>query len=562
MLSAGQRMGPYEVTASLGAGGMGEVYRARDRRLQRDVAIKILPEPFAADPERLARFEREAQVLASLNHPNIAAIYGLEEGPAEAGPPVRALVLEFVDGPTLADRIAQGPLPLDEALPVAKQIADALEAAHEHAVVHRDLKPANIKLRPDGTVKVLDFGLARALEPVGAGVSGPDAPTITSPALMTRAGVILGTAAYMAPEQARGKPVDRRADVWAFGCVLFEMLTGRRAFDGEDMPEILSCVLQREPEWHLLPSDVPQAIQRLLRLCLEKDVKKRRRDAGDVRIDLDQALAGAADSAAPPVAASAASRRERRAWSLAAVSLVALAALAVPAVRYLREMPPAAPPETRTEIATPATGDPTSFALSPDGRQLVFVASGDGPPRLWLRPLSGTASQPLVGTEGASLPFWSPDSRSVGFFANGQLKRLDLGGGVPQTLATAVPRGGTWNAAGVILFARSGAGRLVRVSASGGDAVAVTRLDRQGTHWWPAFLPDGRRFLFYATGTAETAGIHLGSLDAGETTRLTAAETAGVYAASPLGGGCCGGAPARSSRSASTWSGARSPGIR
>lgn len=295
-LPEGSRLGAYEVVALIGAGGMGEVYRARDTKLDREVAIKILPEAFAGDPERVARFEREAKTLASLNHPHIGAIYGLEDG---AG--VTALVLELVDGPTLADRIAQGPIPLKEALPIARQIADALEAAHEHGIIHRDLKAANIKLRPDGAVKVLDFGLAKAFVEPAAGPDGAayllsQSPTITSPA-MTRMGVILGTAAYMAPEQARGRAVDKRCDIWAFGCVLYEMLTGKQTFPGEDTTEILASVVKTEPDWQALPADTPSNIRTLLFRCLQKDVKKRIRDAGDIGLELEEPLSTQSTSA-------------------------------------------------------------------------------------------------------------------------------------------------------------------------------------------------------------------------------------------------------------------------
>ena len=462
---------------------MGEVYRARDTKLDRDVAIKVLPEAFVADPERVARFLREAKTLASLNHPNIAAIYGLEQANG-----VHALVMELVEGDDLSQRIARGTIPLDEALPIAKQIAEALEAAHEHGVIHRDLKPANVKVRSDGTVKVLDFGLAKAMEPVGVmAASASMAPTMTSPAMMTGVGMILGTAAYMSPEQARGKTVDKRADIWAFGVVLFEMLTGRRPFDGEDMTEVLGAVVRLEPQWDALPSDVPLQVRTLLQSCLVKDPRRRIADISTALFVLDKA----ASLAAPAVTASAASAassapRGRTVWMAAfAAAVVGMIVLSVPALRYLRETVPPAPPEMRLDITTPATTDPTAFALSPDGKQIAFVASGDGASRLWLRSLSATGAQSLAGTEGARYPFWSPDSRSVGFFAGGgqagggQLKRLDLVGGAPQTLRnTPNPRDGTWNAEGVILFTATTGGPLFRVSASGGEAVAVTTLDR------------------------------------------------------------------------------------
>ena len=519
-LTPGTRLDVYEVTEQIGAGGMGEVYRATDSNLKRSVAIKVLPASVAGDVDRLARFQREAEVLAALNHPNIAAIYGLEKTPD-----FTALVMELVEGEDLSQRIARGPIPIDEALPIARQIAEALEAAHEQGIIHRDLKPANIKVRSDGTVKVLDFGLAKAMDPAAASsAEAMNSPTLSLHA--TQAGMILGTAAYMAPEQARGKPVDKRADIWAFGAVLFEMLTGTRAFDAEDVSLTLSKVLQREPDFDLLPASVPGRVTQVLRVCLRKDPKQRVGDIRDVRL----ALEGAFETTAPPATAAAASGtpRGRLAWVTAlAVAAVAIIAMAVPTLRHLRETPPL---ETRVDIVTPATGSPASFALSPDGRQLLFVAFGDGTPRLWLRSLASTGAQPLAGTEGATDPFWSPDSRSVGFFADSKLKRLDISGGAPQALtAVAAGRGGTWNADGVILFAPSTAGSLFRMSASGGQAAAVSKLDQQQSQRHPFFLPDGHHFLFYVQGTAEASGIYLGSLDSADTQRLTAADTRGVY---------------------------------
>ena len=577
-LTVGTRVGPYEITAQIGAGGMGEVYRATDTTLGRQVAIKILPDAFAADPERMARFEREAKMLASLNHPNIAAIYGFEKS---AG--LRALVMELVEGPTLADVIAAGAtesarwpqasapsvgearqavgvgphgISIDVALPIAKQIVDALEAAHEQGIIHRDLKPANIKLKVRGvppprtedgrlerklsaadvadcTVKVLDFGLAKAMEPTGVlAASNSMSPTITTPA-MTQAGMILGTAAYMSPEQAKGRTVDRRTDIWAFGCVLYEMLTSTRAFTGDDIADTLANVLKTEPDWNRLPAEVSPRVRLTLRACLQKDPKQRMGDVQSVRL----ALEGAFETAAPQATASATSSapRGRLAWMVATVAVLAAIVLAIPAVRYLRETAPPALPETRLEISTPATDRPTDFALSPDGRQIVFVASGDGTSRLWLRSLATTTAQPLAGTEGATLPFWAPDGRSIGFFAGTALKRLDVGpggGGAPQTLAPVVNgSGGTWNADGVIVFTPNGAsGPLSRVSATGGAVTAATTLGAQQTfHRFPYFLPDGRRFLFSAGGAPDTAGIYLGALDGSAPTRLTAADSAGVY---------------------------------
>jgi eukaryotic-like serine/threonine-protein kinase len=518
-IAIGSQLGSYEITALLGKGGMGEVYRARDTKLKREVAIKILPEEFLQDPDRVNRFQREAELLASLNHTNIAAIHDLQEGNGS-----RFLIMELVEGETLADRITRGPLPLDDALSIARQICEALEAAHEKGIVHRDLKPANVKVLPDGKVKVLDFGLAKAFErSPAANPAMTNSPTLSMAA--TNAGLILGTASYMSPEQAKGKTVDRRTDIFALGCVLFEMLTGRRAFDGEDIPEILSRILQREPDWKLLPPSVPPKIRDLLRLCMEKDVRKRRSDAADVRIDIEHALSGSAEIVSVPP-----SRTRERLWMGAAVAfLITMLVLTIPTVLYFRSSPAPDAPEIRTEINTPASSDPVSFALSPDGQQLVYVASGDGPSRLWLRSLMSTSAQPLAGTEGAAYPFWSPDSRSIGFFADGRLKRLDIGGS-PQALSTVGNiRGGSWNKEGIILVGRVNQG-LFRVSAAGGEAVPVTKLDRQISHRFPYFLPDGRRFLFYSQGTPETGGLYLGSLDSAEIKRVAAAaDTSAAY---------------------------------
>jgi hypothetical protein len=530
-LTPGTRLGVYEITAQIGEGGMGQVFRARDTKLDRDVAIKILPEAFAHDAERLARFTREAKTLTSLNHPNIAAIYGLEES---AG--VTALVMELVEGDDLSQRIRRGAIPLDEALPIAKQIADALEAAHELNIVHRDLKPANIKVRADGTVKVLDFGLAKAMEPAGAAsVSASMAATLSLQA--TQAGMILGTAAYMAPEQARGKTVDKRADIWAFGAVLYEMLSGHRAFGGEDIAQTLANVINKEPASEALPPTTPARIRSIVARCLVKDPRQRLRDMGDVRLALEGAFETAASSAAvAPLPA----RRTPVAWMAAlAVAALVAAALTIPAVRYFRQTAPASPSETRVDIVTPGTDQPDSFALSPDGRQIVFVAFGDGASRLWLRPLATTTAQPLARTEGASYPFWAPDSRSVGFFANGQLKRLDLWGGTPKTLAAVIGgRGGAWHTAGFIAFAPRANTPLMRVPAAGGDPVALTALDAdQTSHRWPQFLPDGRHFLFTAEGSPERTGIYLGTIGAGAPIRLTPAFSAGVFLPTASGGG-------------------------
>jgi Tol biopolymer transport system component len=541
-LTSGTRIGPYEVTALIGEGGMGQVYRATDTNLGRQVAIKVLPDAFANDPERLARFEREAKTLAALNHSHIAQIYGLEKFNS-----ISALVMELVEGPTLADRIAQGPIPVDEALPIAKQIAEALEAAHEQSIIHRDLKPANIKVRPDGTVKVLDFGLAKPLEALKDpnasllkdrnisfdwtkehppyGLSA--APTVTTPAMMTGVGVLLGTAAYMSPEQARGRAVDKRSDIWAFGCVLYEMLTGERAFGGQDVSDTLAGVLRAEPDWNRLPANAPRSVRLLLRRCLQKDPKERLHDIGDARIEIRDAqteTSGTTTLGVPVIGRP----QERLAW-MAAVAVLAVA-LAVALVLTRRPTPVA--PEMRVEITPPATSSPLHFAISPDGGRLVFVASGDEQPRLWVRALDAVAAQPLAGTENAEYPFWSPDSRSIGFFAGGKLKRVDTAGGPPQVVADVfAARGGTWNSDGTILFASASVGPLSRVSARAGEPAVVTRIVQgQVSHRFPQFLPDGKHFLFFAQGSATTQGIYWGSLDGSEPRRLVANDTAGAWA--------------------------------
>jgi Tol biopolymer transport system component len=521
-LTPGTRLGVYEISAQIGEGGMGQVYRATDTKLKRQVAIKILPPSLAADADRLARFQREAEVLASLNHPQIAAIYGLEES---AG--VTALVMELVEGDDLSQRIARGSIPLDEALPIAKQIADALEAAHEQGIIHRDLKPANIKVRPDATVKVLDFGLAKATEPGGG--SSPSlsmSPTLSLHA--TQAGMILGTAAYMSPEQARGKIVDKRTDIWAFGAVLYEMLTGTRAFGDEDVSMTLSKILQREPDFDALPSSVPARVSQVLRVCLRKDLKQRVADIRDVRL----ALEGAFETVGPRTTIPSSAADRGRLWMAAfAVAALVSLAMAVPTLRYLRGMPVPVLAETRLDIVTPATNQPLDFALSPDGRQIVFVAAGDGAPRLWLRWLAKKTAQSLPGTEGATHPFWSPDSRSIAYFAGTALKRLDLDGGMPQTVATVTSgQGATWNADGVILFAPTTISPLMRVPAAGGAAKAATTLGpQQLAHRAPYFLPDGVRFLFSATGAPDATGIYLGALDGPAPTRLTPGDGSAVF---------------------------------
>jgi serine/threonine protein kinase/Tol biopolymer transport system component len=504
-LATGATLGPYQVIGLLGAGGMGEVYRARDSRLDREVAIKILPPSLASDPDRLMRFEREAKTLATLNHPHIAQIHGIEESSG-----IRALVMELVEGETLADRIARGPIPLDEALPIARQIADALEAAHDAGIVHRDLKPANIKVRPDGAVKVLDFGLAKA---DAAGRPGGDevinSPTITSPA-MTVQGLILGTAAYMAPEQARGRPVDRRADIWAFGCVLYEMLTGARAFDGEDVTEILGAIVKTEPDLSRLPATTPPLIVALVRRCLQKDPRRRQQHIGDVRIAIDEA----AETPSLPADASANPTRRRAAAVPWVIAGVATAAAIFMAVRTAPYGPVADAPMLRVDITTPpimSFSQIADFELSPDGRLIAFVAGSQAAP-ISVRSLESGEVRQLPGTDGASQLFWSPDSRSVGFFADGKLMRVELAGGAPATIARTgnAVLGATWNRDGTVLFAQLRS-PIMRVSASGGPASPMTGMTpADHALVYPQFLPDGDHFLF-ASGAPPAARTGLGS---------------------------------------------------
>ena len=532
-LSAGTRLGPYEILDAIGAGGMGEVYRARDSRLGRDVALKVLPEAFARDPDRMVRFEREAKVLAALNHPNIASLYGLEESNG-----ARALVMELVEGPTLSARIQQGSLPLAEALPVAKQIAEGLEYAHERSIIHRDLKPSNVKLTPDGQVKILDFGLAKALEGESTEEELRNSPTLSAAA--TRAGVLLGTAAYMSPEQARCKRVDRRTDIWAFGCVLYEMLSGLLAFGGETTSDILACVIRAEPDWSSLPASVPSRLRELLRRCFQKDPKQRLQAIGEARVTIEELLAGSPDVTVFTAPTDAHLKlRERLAWSTA-VALLAIAALLL-AIGYFSSMPkPAqpvvsqigAPENTKFVLAGMSAGPPV---VSPDGNWLAFAARGaDGRQVLWVRSLDGITEQPLAGTEGATFPFWSSDSRSLAFFANGKLNRIDASGGPLLALCDAVSgRGGSWGPDGTILFALL-SGPIVRVPASGGTPQPITKLTgslNQFSHRWPQFLPDGKHFLFLGQATSSgDSTMYAGSLDSGEPKVLLRNESNAIYA--------------------------------
>jgi eukaryotic-like serine/threonine-protein kinase len=532
-LSPGVRLGPYEILDAIGAGGMGEVYRARDSRLGRDVALKVLPEAFGRDAERMTRLEREAKVLASLNHPNIASIYGVEE--SNGG---RALVLELVEGATLTQRIQQDALPLDETLPIAKQIAEGLEYAHERGIIHRDLKPSNLKQTPDGQVKILDFGLAKALEGEATELELQNSPTLSAAA--TRAGMLLGTAAYMSPEQARGKRVDRRADIWAFGCVFYEMLSGAPAFGGETTSDILACVIRAEPDWSSLPGSVPPRIRELLRRCLQKDPRQRLQAMGEARVTIEEVLAGASDLAVFAAPSDGHLKpQERIAWTVATALLAIAAALL--GIGYFSRAPnpkqaivsQLAPPKNTGFILTGLSAGPP--VLSPDGNRLAFTARGaDGKQFLWVRSLDETMEEPLPGTEGGTFPFWSPDGRSLAFFASGKLNRIEASGGPSLALCDAVSgRGGTWGAEGTILFSLL-SGPIFRVPASGGTPQPVTKLPEslgQYSHRWPQLLPDSRHFLFLGQDTSlGESMIYVGSLDGGEPKLLFRNESSAVYA--------------------------------
>jgi serine/threonine-protein kinase len=512
-LGPGTCLGVYEILSLLGSGGMGEVWRARDTRLQRDVAIKVLPQALGDDPERLARFEREAQTLAALNHPNIAHIHGFEDSNG-----VPALVMELVEGSTLADSIARGPIPLDEAMPIAKQIAEGLEAAHEHGIIHRDLKPANVKVRADGTVKILDFGLAKALEPrQPANMNATRSPTITTPALMTGVGVILGTAAYMAPEQARGMPLDRRADIWAFGAVLFEMLTGRRAFEGDTVSDMLASVLKTDPDWRTLPAETPAALQRLLHRCLQKDPRRRLQAIGEARAQIEDVITGARDAFDPPPVPRPRPARSRvLPWTVAVVAIAVAAVLAILRTPWRAAAPRAtvrmsAVPAADLSIAGAGFGQ---LALSPDGSTLAFVGApgGTNMPQIFVRRLSELQATPLAGTANATTPFFSPDGGWIAFFAEGKLKRAPIAGGSVITIAPAPNgRGGWWGDDGSIVFAGDTNGILSRVPSAGGTPQAASTLvGEEVSHRWPQVIDDGKALLYSASASTtswDTASI-------------------------------------------------------
>jgi eukaryotic-like serine/threonine-protein kinase len=568
-LPAGLRLGPYEILGALGAGGMGGVYRTHDTRLDRDVAIKILPELFAADPDRLMRFEREAKTLAALNHPGIAQIYGIEDAPPDtAGPGARALVMELVEGEDLSQIIARGPVPLEQALPIARQIAEALELAHDAGVVHRDLKPANIKVRQDGAVKVLDFGLAKTPMLAGA-ASGPlaNSPTFTSPAFakasagqaplakasagqaplakasagqaplakasagqaVTQMGIILGTAAYMAPEQAKGQAVDRRADIWAFGVVLYEMLTGRPCFGGASVPELMASVMKDRPDFDALPDGVPPPLRRLLTRCLEKDPRKRLDSMCAVRFDIDDAVS------APAAGAAAASKRGAERWRAMPWAIAVAAVLAATGLATARR--PAPMPALHVSLAVPDGHRVTSGPIiSRDGRRIVFAsAPANAEPTLYLRTLDTFELRELPGAEGADRPFFSPDGRWIAFFAKSRLYKLDLEGGAPSPLADAPsPGGGTWSEDGIIVFAPTWNGGLYQVNANGGGVQLLIKPDpanKEYAYASPVFLPGGKQLLFSTWGaTFSVSRLTLPGLDRSDV--IPGAWTSVVHAAS------------------------------
>ncbi len=522
----GTTISHYKVLEKIGQGGMGEVYRAEDTNLSRDVAIKVLPEQFTQDPQRLARFEREAKLLASLNHSNIAAIHSFEHSDD-----IHFLVLEVVPGETLAERVAKGPRPVEEALEACRQIAEGVEAAHEKGVIHRDLKPANVKVTPEGKVKILDFGLAKAFEADPPVTDISQSPTLTEE--MTRAGVILGTAAYMSPEQAKGEAVDKRADIFAFGCVLYELLTGKRAFEGETITETLGAIIHKEPDWEALPGATPWRIQDLLRRCLTKDVHDRLDGIGNVRIDMKLALAE--PTAVSPPGMDSAVQPKRRLWAMACVGLVALTIMAAwnlwpePTSQLVSRLAVPLPPN---EVL--AGDNAPMVALSPDGTQLAYVASSDTGVQIYLRALDAFEARPLAGTRDARNPFFSPDGQWIGFFAGGDLKKVSTSGGAPVTLCNVgEPRGATWGPNDIIIFALSVGRGLMQVSASGGAPQQLTTLNEgEQTHRWPQLLTDGRTVLFTignAIGSGDDGTIAAQRLDTGERQILIQGGSYGRY---------------------------------
>jgi serine/threonine protein kinase len=543
----GTSLSQFRITEKLGQGGMGEVWRAEDTKLGREVALKVLPEEFAKDPERMARFEREAKVLASLNHPNIATLFGLETTSGtetETGTETVFLAMELVEGGDLSERIKQGPVPVEEAAAIALQIAEALEAAHEQGIVHRDLKPANIKLRPDGTVKVLDFGLAKAWDAESNDSSLSMSPTLTAHA--TAAGVIIGTAAYMSPEQAAGVAADRRADIWSFGVVLWEMLSGRKLFEGETVSHVLASVLKDQVDLDALPSETPPRLHELIARCLKKQPKQRLQAIGDARIVLEDYLADPEGSIAvmtESVRVTPAAPRWRRLlpWTIATALAAAMAA-------FMWSVLGASPQVISATIPPPVDAEfhlnpnsPGPVAVSPDGRSIAFSAQdANGDVLLYVRRLDAPQAQALSGTVNAGYPFWSPDSRWIGYFnrSEGTLKKIDTNGGPPITLTEAPNgKGGAWNGDGVIVFAPSADSPLHRVASAGGESVPLTEIDaeRHNSHRHPRFLPDGRQIIFLARGnTPKESALLVTDLQGGAVREVLSTETQAEYASDHL----------------------------
>jgi eukaryotic-like serine/threonine-protein kinase len=530
---AGRTVGHYRVIKRIGAGGMGEVYLAHDPELKRDVALKMIPAAVASDPERLARFRREAELLASLNHPHIAQIYGLA-----VSQNLPAFVMELVEGETLAERLARGPVSVDEGLTIARQIASGLQSAHDRGIIHRDLKPANIKISPGVVVKILDFGLAKAVESEPAPAGGTGSPTLTSPA-MTQAGQILGTAAYMSPEQARGESVDRRADIWAFGIVLFEMLSGKPCFSGQTVSDYVAAILRDEPDWGALPPQVPARIGGLLRRCLKKDPLKRLRDIGDALMEIEEALAEPAQPLHVPMGSPSRSWTRWAPWGVSA-----LVALAAGTMIFLIRTRTAAPSNdvVRITMALPVPldlGERCAVALSRDGRRFAFVAGEGGKSQIFVQNVAEFDARPLPGTQGGNGPFFSPDGEWLGFFTSAQLKKISLRGGEPIALCSTPPvsRGASWGDDDRIIFARTMNGELMRIDASGGMPEAVTRLDPKAgelAHLWPEVLPGAKTVIFTArTGESfDTARIVAQSLETGSRQTLVENGTFARYAPS------------------------------
>jgi serine/threonine protein kinase/Tol biopolymer transport system component len=534
-------LGHYEIFEKIGEGGMGEVYRARDTKLGREVAVKILPEMFARNNERLGRFKREAKLLASLNHAGIATLHGLEDSDG-----VNFLVMELVDGEDLSQRISRGPLSVLETLGIARDVADALQTAHAQGIVHRDLKPANIKVLPDGKIKVLDFGLAKAMETDADDPNMSQSPTIATVA-GTIGGVILGTAAYMSPEQARGKPVDKLTDVWALGCVFYQMLTGKQVFPGETVSDTIAKILEREPAWELLPADTPQPVQRLLHRCLQKDKSMRLQDVGEIRAEIDGVTSGASQVWTGPVPVSNIQEKQTRPprvrlWQT--VALVSILAAVLLGAAWLRTPAPdlqlirssiVQPPETRFLSMGDYAGP---VVISPDGKRIAFVAKTVSLQRmLYVRDLDAAEARTVPGTEDAAFPFWAPDGQTVGYFTDSQMKRVDLSGGLPITVCSVINgRGGTWNQEGLIVFSPNFQASLFRVSASGGDPIAATQVDttRHTTHRWPEFMPDGKHFLYVAAhhdiSLSGHNGLYFGSLDGGDDKQILSTGATAVFA--------------------------------